>query len=61
MVARREEHDRNAPTGIMVVIASAVVVLGMPVRVVLIIERESMAALAIGGLHEVAQLGREPA
>ena len=61
MIAGREEGDRNPVARVHVVITAAVVLLGMPRGVELIIERKRLLPGLVHRLDHVAQLGRQPA
>src|SRR3954463_10734600 len=61
MTARREKGHRNAVARVHVVIAAAVVLAGVPVRVVLIVVLERRVELSPFGIDDVAELRGEPA
>src|SRR5438094_4282458 len=59
MAAGRHEHDRNAITRIRIVVAAAVVLSRMPVRVIAVIELERGRELLAFHLDDVAELRRQ--
>src|SRR5437763_16477532 len=60
VATRREENNRDAVSRVLVVIAAAVVLLGVAVRVKLVVELERRRLRLCDRLYEITKLGRQP-